>query len=96
MTNFMLFVECDRDKPTVPEVFGIDSETFGTFFEKLVERWNKPIEDDKATDVFFDALNEMPENKKAGLIMSMAVAQMTNQMKTMSVMAMMRKMFGGH
>jgi hypothetical protein len=93
--NFMLFVECDPDKPTVAEVFGIDPSELETFFLKVVKRWNKPVENDRATDVFFDSLNEMPEDKKAGIIMSMAVAQMTNQMKAVSIMENMRKMLEG-
>jgi hypothetical protein len=92
--KFMLLVEYEPDKPTIPEVFGIEPKTLATFFEKVVERWNKPVENDRQTDVFFDALNEIPEEKKAGVIMSMAVVQMVEQMKMMSMMEGMKHGLG--
>lgn len=92
--KFMLLVEYEPDKPTIPEVFGVDRQTLATFIEKVIERWQKPIENDRQTDVFFDALNEIPDEKKAGIIMSLAVVQMADQMKMMSMMEGMKHSLG--
>ena len=101
--NFMLFVECDPNKDIVPEVFGVKPETLEMFFKKVIKRWNKSIENDRHTKIFLDVLNEMPEEEKSGIIMTLAVVQMIDHIKMMSLMKsmssigeMLKKQFEEH
>ena len=84
MSSFMFVVDYNPEKEKIVEVFGIDADTMGDFMQKVVDRRNKHVENDKLTKIFFDALDEMPEEKKAGIIMTLAVAQIVDHVKKMS------------
>ena len=84
--KFMLLVDYESEKPTIQEAFGANPKMMSAFMDKVFDRWVKPVENDKVTDIFFDALNEMPEENRASIIMSMAVVQMAHQVKLVATM----------